>query len=84
LKHQQRYKLEPGEYAYLAEMDLGEATDDMRFDFYFVRSAEDPQQDVKAWQENLRGARVYLDRIVILKPDCDTGKKAKETLGRMK
>ena len=84
LRHQQRYTLEPGEYAYIGEMDLGEASDDVRFDFYFVRSAEDPRQDVAAWREDLRGARKYLERVIALKPDCDTAKKATEMLGKMK
>jgi hypothetical protein len=84
LKHQQRYRIEPGEYAYLGEMDFGEASDDVRLDYYFVRSADDPQQDVKAWQEDLRGAKVYLERVVKLKPESETAKKAGEMLGRMK
>jgi hypothetical protein len=84
LKHQARYRLQPGEYAYLAEMDLGEADEDARLDFYFVRSAEDPQEDVRAWQQDVQGARAYLERVVKLKPDGETAKKAAETLARMK
>jgi hypothetical protein len=84
LRHQQRYRLQPGEYAYVAEMDLGEPSDDTRFDFYFVRSAEDPNEDAAAWREDLAGARTYLERVVRLKPDCDAAKMAASVLARMK
>ena len=84
LKHQQRYKLEPGEYSYFGEIELGEPDKDVRLDFYFVRSAEDPARDVAAWREDLAGARPYLERVVQLQPDGDTAKKASAVLAKMK
>jgi hypothetical protein len=84
LKHQRRYRLEPGEYAYLAEMELGEPDKDVRFDFYFVGSAEDPARDVAAWREDLAGARAYLERVVKIKPDSDTARNASAVLAKMK
>ena len=85
LANQHRYRLQRGEYTLLAEMQLVDlAADDLCLDFRFVPSADEAEQDVQAFQADLRATRHYLDRVIRLKPDTDTAEKARQVLSLLK
>lgn len=85
LEHQGRYRLPKGDLTFLAELSAGSApkAEDLCLDVHFTPSAEDAKADVAAWQADLRAAQPYLERVVKLKPDSGTAKKAKEFLAKL-
>ena len=88
LKHQGRYLIEPGDYGMLTEMAIKEDPEDaeldesLMLDTYFVRSAEDPDDDVKAYEAAVAGIKPYLERVIQLAPDSEEARRAKAALGR--
>jgi len=86
VKHQQRYRLAEGYYVLLAAIEVCDSLDaeDLCLDFSFVPSADDPADDMRAYTDELRGAATYLERVVKLKPESDTAKRAKEFLAKVR
>ena len=92
LKHDKRYKLEPGFYGQFIYMNLAKAGDDAMWpddspqflaDFYFMPS-DDPEEDVKFYREQVAISKRYLERVIKLAPDSEEAKKAKAALAKLR
>ena len=85
LEHQGRYKLAEGDYTFLGELRGGGDVDadDYCLDCYFLPAADDGKADLAAYYDELRSAKRYLDRVVKLKPDSPTAKKARQFLSAL-
>ena len=85
LEQQGRYKLAEGDYTFLGEIRGGGDVDadDYCLDCYFLPAADDGKADLAAYYDELRSVKHYLDRVVKLKPDSPTAKKARQFLSAL-
>jgi len=91
LKHNARYAIKPGDYGMLIEAQFtkpfskkngDEVERQYLVDTYFVRSADDPTDDVKAYEEDIASIRPYLEKVIKLAPDSPEAKRAKAIMAR--